>query len=778
MRVRKKYALFSSLFLFFGLYTMGTMKINAAETTPQSDTTETQPINDHSQSDDIADGTYQIVSSNEKYVVDVPSASQENGKDVQLFTNNNTDAQGWKVSHDENGYVTFTNVSSGKALDVSGGSKQSGTTVQQYTSNQTNAQKWTIKKSENGYKIISALDSQLALDVSGAAYKNGSKIQVSILKDLLSQQWNFIPYLSQRARLDILAQENEKTLADGIYTIRSAKNANYVVDVIGKSTKNGGNVQLFQSNSTDAQGWIITHGKDKYVTIRNVASNKVLDVAGAITKNGTNLQQFTDNGTYAQKWIIVKSAKGYSILSALDTHFCLDLSGGIVTNSRNIQLFQVNNSDAQQWTFSAYVIEQVRMNNALDQLAQAHRNTIADGVYQIANASHIGYSLDVVSDSKSNSARIFINSINNVNPLGWQIKNDSQSGYVTIKNMNSNKLLDVRSAQTANHTVVQQFDSNGTRAQKWIIIKVSNGYKIVSGLNSNMVLDIPSNEYKKGKGIHLFTFNNSGAQKWSFISSANRSQQMDALASDNKAVIKDGVYEIVNKNVSKVIDVSSASKNNGANIQVYAVNSTNAQRWNVTHDSKGYVIFKNVNSNKVLDITAANKKTGTNIQQYADNGSGAQKWIVLQSGNGYEISSALGPNIHLNLSGTNVQTGTDESAMWKFQAPTVKKDTYVWNGPKLTAASGVNYGPSGKETYYNLDMSGVISIMRSIGNQDAYWVRNDGVKMLGDYVMIAADLSLRPRGSHVPTSLGMGVVCDTGFFAYSNSTQIDIAVTW
>ncbi len=103
---------------------------------------------------------------------------------------------------------------------------------------------------------------------------------------------------------------------------------------------------------------------------------------------------------------------------------------------------------------------------------------------------------------------------------------------------------------------------------------------------------------------------------------------------------------------------------------------------------------------------------------------------------------------------------------------------YEWDGPVLTRSAGVNQGPSGKETYYNLPMQGVVSIMRSIGNNDEYWVREDGVKMLGDYVMVAAHLPTRPRGSLIPTSLGMGIVCDTGTFALSNHTQLDIAVAW
>ena len=44
--------------------------------------------------------------------------------------------------------------------------------------------------------------------------------------------------------------------------------------------------------------------------------------------------------------------------------------------------------------------------------------------------------------------------------------------------------------------------------------------------------------------------------------------------------------------------------------------------------------------------------------------------------------------------------------------------------------------------------------------------------------MVAADLSIRPRGSTIATSLGMGLVCDTGSFIYNNPTQLDIATTW
>ena len=105
-------------------------------------------------------------------------------------------------------------------------------------------------------------------------------------------------------------------------------------------------------------------------------------------------------------------------------------------------------------------------------------------------------------------------------------------------------------------------------------------------------------------------------------------------------------------------------------------------------------------------------------------------------------------------------------------------EEHIYRGPSLTRGRGTIQGPSGKETYYNLNMSGVVSIMRRMGYDYEYWVRDDGVKMFGNYVMVAANLNIRPRGSLVQTSLGMGMVCDTGTFAKRNPTQIDIATAW
>lgn len=97
---------------------------------------------------------------------------------------------------------------------------------------------------------------------------------------------------------------------------------------------------------------------------------------------------------------------------------------------------------------------------------------------------------------------------------------------------------------------------------------------------------------------------------------------------------------------------------------------------------------------------------------------------------------------------------------------------------KLTASGGVCFYNGHKETYYNLPMTAVVNIAHANGIEGEYWVNSDGCKMLGDYIIVAADQSIHPYGSLVETSLGTGIVLDTGSFIFTNSEQLDLATNW
>lgn len=458
----------------------------------------------------LADGTYTISTLlNSNYVLDVKDGHTNNGTNIQLYENNDTAAQQFNVSHDSQGYVTFTNVKSGKVLDLSDAVVRNGGNIQQYKSNGTRAQKWIVKRDGDGYIIISALNSNYVLDLHNAVVNNYRNIQLYSYNGTNAQRWNITKYVSKEQRINNLAAQNKNTLADGVYEICSVKNSNYALDVNSASTSNGANVQLYLRNGTQAQAFKVSHDSQGFVTFTNINSGKVIDLDGAITKNGRNIHQYASNGTRAQKWIVQQSGSGYSIVSAIDTSFALDIRNGFVYSGSNIQLYKSNNTAAQQWTFNKYVTERERC----DSYASQNKGRMPDGVYYIKN-QNVGYALDVADGSLYAGANVQLYSLNRTNAQKWKITHDS-TGYVSFQNVGSGMYLTASgSGRTAN--VYQQRQTNDYN-QKWIVMFDNNqNLRIVSALNSTMVLDVKDGKIRRCSNIQLYTSNNSNAQKWVF----------------------------------------------------------------------------------------------------------------------------------------------------------------------------------------------------------------------------------------------------------------------
>lgn len=458
----------------------------------------------------LADGTYTISTLlNSNYVLDVKDGSTSNGANIQLYESNDTAAQQFKVSHDSQGYVTFTNVKSGRVLDLNGAIVKDAGNIQQYTSNGTRAQKWIVKQDGNGYVVMSAINPNYILDLNGGSVRNGSNIQLHSVTGSNSQRWNITKYVSKDERINSLAAQNKNTLADGVYEINSVKNSNYTLDVNSASTRNGANVQLYLRNGTQAQAFRVSHDSQGFVTFTNINSGKVIDLDGAITKNGRNIHQYASNGTRAQKWIVQQSGSGYSIVSAIDTSFALDIRNGSVYSGSNIQLYKSNNTAAQQWTFNKYVTERERC----DSYASQNKDRMADGVYYIKN-QNVGFALDVADGSLYGGANVQLYSLNKTNAQKWKITHDS-TGYVSFQNVGSGMYLTASgSGRTAN--VYQQKQTNDYN-QKWIVMFDNNqNLRIVSALNSTMVLDVKDGKIRRCSNIQLYTSNNTNAQKWVF----------------------------------------------------------------------------------------------------------------------------------------------------------------------------------------------------------------------------------------------------------------------
>lgn len=194
------------------------------------------------------------------------------------------------------------------------------------------------------------------------------------------------------------------------------------------------------------------------------------------------------------------------------------------------------------------------------------------------------------------------------------------------------------------------------------------------------------------------------------------------------------------------------------------------------------------NGNTAGDAALTGKENAATETSLADNGTTSN---IAPAGNVSSADNSSAAEIQ-NAGENHDPAGSSAVAeSLDIDAGMIGTQTASWNGRKLSRKLGTVNGPSGKETYYNLNMLGIINSLKSHGSvwQDIdpalrqnvagdYYVRSDGCKMLGPYIMVAAHLGVHPRGSLVETTLGTGVVVDTGAFARSNAHQIDVAVNW
>lgn len=95
----------------------------------------------------------------------------------------------------------------------------------------------------------------------------------------------------------------------------------------------------------------------------------------------------------------------------------------------------------------------------------------------------------------------------------------------------------------------------------------------------------------------------------------------------------------------------------------------------------------------------------------------------------------------------------------------------------LTAKGGVfhNSETGMTETYYNLSMRKVVQQAQDKGIPCEFWIRDDGAKMFGPWVIVASHPSIT-RYSRIQTSLGEGIVLDR--HTVDDPDLIDIATAW
>lgn len=433
------------------------------------------------------------------------------------------------------------------------------------------------------------------------------------------------------------------TIPNGNYYINVRFKVASSVDIPGGSAADSTAIQLYSGNSSKAQQFTFTRQSDGSYEIVNVNSGKALDVRNGVAENNAIVQQYSRNNSRAQRWFIRDSGAGYYLQSALG-NWVLDLSGGNTANGAAIRLYMPNGTASQLFVVSSSDIN------------------IATGVSMIiTSAANKKLVTDVTGASTANGARVQLYSSNNTNAQKYRFESIGNGTY-KIVNVNSGKVLDVSGGSTANGAALQQYTSNNTVAQQWTVRNYGSGKIALVSVNANKAVDIPGGNAVQQAQLQLYSPNGTVAQQW-LVAKAPLTlrERLNETAAKHRQDLPDGTYTFGSKlNTSMKMDVSGASRSNYGNVQIWAGNGTNAQKWKVTHDSNGYVTLTSVNSGKVLDVNGGISASGTNVQQYDSNGTYAQKWIAVKNSDGsYTFQSALAENKVLGVSGASTSNGAN-----------------------------------------------------------------------------------------------------------------------
>ncbi len=405
-----------------------------------------------------------------------------------------------------------------------------------------------------------------------------------------------------------------------------------------------GSKMIISSNASEASRKFQLIRNGDFYTIKHVATGLVLDVVGGNVDDGTNLQLYSSNGTCAQKWLIRNSGDGYSLKSEC-SYKSINVSGGNSTvDGAKLQINNPTGASTERWTLvdlSAAAIESgnyvltdsgtkaadIEFGNTRNG-TRIHTYDITygsnqqyivsrgvDGFYQIKNVTS-GKVLDVSNAGTDNGTAVQLWDYNSTTcAQKWMIRKENNK-YVLVSTC-SGKALDVPNGNIRqNNQKLQIWDKNNTAAQYWYfhtLNSVADGnYKITTALDSSKALDLAGGAEIAidGTNLQIWPDNNTNAQKFAL-----------SYNSTKKA------YLIKNAVADRVFDVSNSGTKPGTNVQVWGYNPTVcAQFWHIYPTVDGYYYLISSCSNMTLDVSGGVSAGGTNVQIWDQNDTKSQKW--------------------------------------------------------------------------------------------------------------------------------------------------------
>ncbi|MDE6835016.1 MAG: RICIN domain-containing protein [Ruminococcus sp.] len=214
-------------------------------------------------------------------------------------------------------------------------------------------------------------------------------------------------------------------------------------------------------------------------------------------------------------------------------------------------------------------------------------------------------------------------------------------GWYYIKNINSQKYIDVAGAKGVNGANVIQYQGNGGSNQKWYVKNLGNNViTLQSGVGNNLMLDIVNGANEDGANVQLWEANGATAQQFKVVKSS------------------DNVFCLLTENSgeSKAVDVYGWSADNNGNINQWSYNGLACQQFKFEATSNGSAPASSSSGSSSSSGNSGNtievKNGGTSLESAIKKAKSGTTIVI----NGTVKSGAVKVPAGVNISGKNNAT--------------------------------------------------------------------------------------------------------------------------
>ncbi|MDE6789813.1 MAG: RICIN domain-containing protein, partial [Ruminococcus sp.] len=289
---------------------------------------------------------------------------------------------------------------------------------------------------------IKNVNSGLYMQVDGAKAANGTNVQ----------QWG---------TADGVTHDIWKLIdaGDGYYYLISAvgDGGTYALDVAGKKTANGTNIDIYQSNGGDNQKFMITKNADGSYKLcpKNTGDKSAVEIKDAGKGSGDNVQIWEINGANCQDWTFenidnpgckMDTSVIYEFEN-VNSKMVMDIESGKMETDSNVQQWSTGHFKSQQWTLQEFAG--------------------GGNYYYICSYSNPTYVLRATSGSNGGNINIAEYSTKDSAMLFKFSKNPDGSYYIMTRASKDACLVEVASASTSSGANVQQWAPTNNNCQKW-----------------------------------------------------------------------------------------------------------------------------------------------------------------------------------------------------------------------------------------------------------------------------------------------------------------------